>query len=126
MKVVWESEPGAAEMIDSILENPDICARKDCKVVLTGKQRFCSDKCRKARSRTDNSDKPNSDTKVGQALDLDNAPSLAHYKANPSMYITRLEPEKLNWGTWMDSGQLASAGFKANRVFIPGDWDYVE
>lgn len=42
------------------------CKRTECKVSVTGKQVFCSDKCRKAQSRTDNSDKTNSDTKVGQ------------------------------------------------------------
>ncbi len=50
--VVWESEPGAAETIVNILANPNICARTGCKVALTGRKRFCSDKCRKAQSRT--------------------------------------------------------------------------
>ncbi len=39
-------------------------------------------------------------------------------------YATRAEPDKLNWGPWMNSQQLAAAGLKANRVPIPGDWDY--
>ncbi len=51
--------------------------------------------------------------------------SYAHYMNNLDKYITRREPKLLNWGPWMDSQQLAEAGLKANRVPIPGDWDYV-
>ncbi len=50
--------------------------------------------------------------------------SYAHYMNNLDKYITRREPKLLNWGPWMDSQQLAEAGLKANRVAIPGDWDY--
>ena len=37
------------------------CKNDKCSNEVMGKQVFCSDKCRKATSRTDNSDKPNSD-----------------------------------------------------------------
>lgn len=37
------------------------CKREDCEVELTGRKQYCSDKCRKAQSRT-----PKSDTQVGQ------------------------------------------------------------
>jgi hypothetical protein len=50
--------------------------------------------------------------------------SLSHYQSNPDMYVTRLEPVRLNWDTWMDLGELNSNKLKANRVSIPGDWDY--
>ena len=39
-------------------------------------------------------------------------------------YATRTEPDKLNWGPWMNSEALERAGLRANRVSIPGDWDY--
>ena len=51
-------------------------------------------------------------------------PSLEHYVALPSQYATRTVPDKLNWGPYMTTEQLADAGLKANRVSIPGDWDY--
>ncbi len=50
--------------------------------------------------------------------------SLDHYNDNPALYVRRLEPDKLNWGKWMDSTQLELNKLKANRVSIPGDWDY--
>ncbi len=50
--------------------------------------------------------------------------SYAHYMNNPDKYVTRREPEKLNWGPWLDVAGLEQAGLKANRVAIPGDWDY--
>ncbi len=49
---------------------------------------------------------------------------LDDYLSRPEAYITRREPEKLNWGPWMDMAGLEQAGLKANRVAIPGDWDY--
>ena len=47
-----------------------------------------------------------------------------HYTSNPDMYIERCEPDKLNWGKWMNRVELERYSFKANRVSIPGDWDY--
>lgn len=52
-----------------------------------------------------------------------------HYLANiiiagQTSYAERAHPEKLNWGPLMSSVELASAGLVANRVPIPGDWDY--
>ena len=151
--------------IGSILRNPDICLRDGCKNMLTGKQRFCSDKCRKAASRTGNPDKPKSDTEVGQDVLVNSGPheynhpsliipeldpnfspityihpdqagslkedwvepaSLEDYNDNNDRkYITRANPDKLNWGPWMTTEELVAAGFRANRVSIPGDWDYV-
>lgn len=49
---------------------------------------------------------------------------LEHYHGNPAKYVKRVCPELLNWGLWMNSTQLEQAGLKANRVAIPGDWDY--
>ena len=49
---------------------------------------------------------------------------LEHYYANPDMYAHRAHPDELNWGKWMNSHELEQAGIRANRVPIPGDWDY--
>ena len=59
------------------------------------------------------------------AIDTDDmSASLKHYQSYPEKYIPRREPDRLNWGPWMNSQQLKQAGLKANRVSIPGDWDY--
>ncbi len=50
--------------------------------------------------------------------------TLEHYHSNPEMYATRTNPDRLNWGKSMTGDQLEQAGLKANRVPIPGDWDY--
>ena len=39
-------------------------------------------------------------------------------------YHPRTHPERLNWGEPMTRAELEAAGLKANRVPIPGDWDY--
>lgn len=49
---------------------------------------------------------------------------LDDYLSRPEAYATRAHPELLNWGEWMNSTDLEQAGLKANRVTIPGDWDY--
>ena len=51
-------------------------------------------------------------------------PTLQHYQANPTMYAARTNPEAINWGKPLSLWGLEKAGFKANRVSIPGDWDY--
>jgi hypothetical protein len=50
--------------------------------------------------------------------------ALDHYYANPDLYVTRTEPERLNWSAPMSAMELEQNGLKANRVTIPGDWDY--
>ena len=106
---------------------------KNCDAELTGRQKVhCSDRCRKALSRTNKSDISNSDTEVGQitAEELVQIEAVAmpgtlgDYYARPSQYAQRTNPDKLNWGPYMTTEQLADAGLKANRVSIPGDWDY--
>lgn len=54
----------------------------------------------------------------------DDTASLEHYKVFPDKYVPRREPELLNWGPWLNMAQLETAGLKANRVSVPGDWDY--
>jgi len=73
------------------------------------------------------SDLANPDTQPGQneiAQFEQAVASLQHYTDNPSMYVTRLEPERLNWGKWMTAAELDKASLKANRVSLPGDWDF--
>ena len=41
-------------------------------------------------------------------------------------YATRTNADSLNWSTPMSAMELQQAGYKANRVSIPGDWDYKE
>jgi hypothetical protein len=50
--------------------------------------------------------------------------ALDHYYANPDLYVIRAAPELLNWSAPMSAMELEQAGLKANRVTIPGDWDY--
>lgn len=50
--------------------------------------------------------------------------TLSHYELNPTMYAKRTIPQVLNWGPWMNTEELMAAGKVANRVPIPGDWDY--
>ena len=49
---------------------------------------------------------------------------LDHYLAEQDKYAPRANPDKLNWGPWLNTAELNAAGLKANRVPIPGDWDY--
>ena len=53
-------------------------------------------------------------------------PSLDDYKSNPSRYVQRVHPERMNWGPHMDTEALTKAGLSANRVPVIGDWDYAE
>ena len=67
---------------------------------------------------------------------LRNAPIVTERDAQPDLYpraadvrashayTPRANPDKLNWGPWMSSEQLAQARLTANRVPIPGDSDY--
>ncbi len=114
---------------------------KQCGTVLEGRQReYCSDKCRKRASRTkstpeDGSQSTNADKTAVEPGQIERGQpavcgiipegSREDYTARPYAYAIRAVPDKLNWGPWMNSQQLAEAGLKANRVGIPGDWDYV-
>jgi len=45
-------------------------------------------------------------------------------RVTPGHTVTRTNPSTLNTGKPMAAHQLKQAGLKANRVPIPGDWDY--
>lgn len=42
----------------------------------------------------------------------------------PKRYCRRFQPERLNWDDLMNEFELEQAGFRDNRVPIPGDFDY--
>jgi len=50
--------------------------------------------------------------------------TLEDYQTHPERYVQRVHPERLNWTGYMTRAELEQAGLKANRVPIPGDWDY--
>lgn len=51
--------------------------------------------------------------------------SLADYQdEHGRKYAHRVQAVALNWGPWMNSQQLTEAGLVANRMPMPGDWDY--
>ncbi len=50
--------------------------------------------------------------------------SIEDYHAHPDDYAFRACAELLNWGAWMSPDELKFSEFSANRVSMPGDWDY--
>lgn len=110
------------------------CKWENCENDARAKSPFCSGTCKKRYQRASGTSVP---VEVGQGqVGHDRIVPVAegcamvqvgldHYRTCPDQYIPRREPDKLNWGPWMNSQQLEQAGLKANRVSIPGDWDYV-
>ena len=76
----------------------------------------------RTQSVTDETEKSVTDESVTQTV----TSSLKHYYDNPEMYAPRTNPDKLNWGGWLEADELSDAGYTANRVTIPGDHDYVQ
>lgn len=66
----------------------------------------------------------NAPVPLGDIRLLADAACLQHYLDNQDKYVPCRESELLNGGPWMSMAQLETAGLKANRVAIPGDWDY--
>ena len=67
-----------------------------------------------------------SDVVNGKTISSAPAASYDDYlAADGRKYVARTNPDLLNWGDRMDFNELNQAGLKANRVAIPGDWDYV-
>lgn len=83
---------------------------------------YCSAKCRKQ----DGVDPLSGAEVVSTAINAGRVASLKDYNKRSTDYHRRLEPEKLNWGVKLNAPQLKQAGLRANRVPIPGDWDFVE
>jgi len=67
---------------------------------------------------------------VGKPTKIEDKPAdrkatLEDYQFHSEDYRRRLDPERLNWGAPLDVVHLKQAGLRANRIPIPGDWDYV-
>ncbi len=102
----------------------EICKNAGCTTGLTGRQKtFCSNKCRMASTRANKT--PEDSLGSSNSNEIVHA-TLEHYRANSDLYIERTDPDKLNWGKYMTYHQLQEAGLKANRVSIPGDWDFID
>jgi len=99
---------------------------------------YCSGKCRKADGEVVEP-QVEREKKAGKVATLEDY--LLDYPKNlgqknktgerirgriPKLYRRRYEPEKLNWGEPLTNAQLKQAGFRANRVPLPGDWDFIE
>ena len=85
-----------------------------------GRSRYCSDSCKTVYNRNKNRNTSNRNTETVTPLFREG--SLAHYYAEPDKYILRSSPERLNWDEWLGMDELDD--FVANRVSIPGDYDY--
>ena len=83
------------------------------------KAKTCSDKCRKAASRGVTLPV---DASVTNRCDITSVTSGCD---KPSVtYATRTNPDQLNYGEPLTKAGLAKARLRANRVPIPGDYDY--
>ncbi len=115
-----------------------LCAN-NCSKEAQGKSKYCSPSCKVAYNRNKGkSIETNRNNEAGPVqndevvIDANSnlmVISLEHYLANviiegQTSYAERTHPEKLNWGPRMDTADLASSPYLANRVPIPGDFDY--
>lgn len=109
-----------------------------CNEDLTGKQVYCSDRCRMAWNREQEATrtepepqseqiaKPNTvESEQNQPEQPKRTASYQDYIDNRQDYAGRAKPDKLNWGPYLPAEDLDQLGVIANRVPIPGDWDYV-
>lgn len=103
---------------------------KQCNNELTGKKVYCDDACRMAYGRrqpeqpehaqpeqTQPEHQPEQGENRRWGLPAGDAPMPAHY-------VTRTNPEQINYGKPLSKAGLEQARLKANRVPIPGDHDY--
>ncbi len=99
---------------------------KQCGKPVAGRSQYCSESCKTVYNR--NKRKPEQVPEHLQPIAVGSGVcvtvGLDDYLSRPEAYVTRREPDKLNWGSWMNMAELEAAGLKANRVAIPGDWDY--
>ena len=108
------------------------CKWTGCENGARVKSPFCSGTCKKRYQRASGTYVP---VEVGQGQVGHIQPvgdgvcvtvGLDDYLSRPEAYAERAQPDLLNWGPWMSTAQLETAGLRANRVSIPGDWDYNE
>ncbi len=99
------------------------CKREGCdKELVNPRAMFCGDACRMAHARAAKKSPEQSDPNT--APEHNRVASLEDYHDNPKDYALRGCAELLNWGPWMSESELLAARLSANRVSIPGDWDY--
>ena len=109
-----------------------ICLYEPCNNEATGKSAFCGKSCRAQHSRRNKSSATseaqqliNQADEVIRDCESLKPPTLADYNdPDGRKYATRANPQLLNWGPTMRLGELKASGLVANRVTIPGDWDY--
>ena len=97
------------------MEKERTCEFIDCNGMVTGRARYCSPACKQAAYRNKRNTPTVTDATVTQVQPV---------TVEPKHYAPRTNYELLNWGPWMTRDELARAGLTANRVSIPGDWDY--
>ena len=103
------------------------CKWTDCENDARAKSPFCSATCKKRYQRASGTDVPPEvgQGQVGQTPDVPPASLEDYTDDHGRKYVPRNEPVLLNWGPGlMNRQQLEKAGLKANRVAMPGDWDY--
>lgn len=108
------------------------CKWDKCENEARAKSPFCSGTCKKRSQRasgTDEVGQEQSGTQVGQGPEqYGKHQAFEDIQAVGGLlkprFVHRTEPDKLNWGPWMDMSELKQAGLKGNRVPIPGDHDY--
>ena len=109
---------------------PNKCKWNECGNEARLKSPFCSQACKKRHSRSSGTDQPCEVVQIASGTEVvhveESELSYENYlKYQPlGMYATRTNPDLLNYGKPMTPHQLEKAGLKANRVPIPGDWDY--
>lgn len=94
---------------------------KQCCLPVSGKSQYCSESCKTVYNRNKRAGTSGPEQVAGTV-----PASLDEYAdSHGRKYAHRAHPDELNWGPWMNSEQLEQARLRANRVSIPGDWDYV-
>lgn len=98
---------------------------KQCNVEISNRAKFCSDKCRMQFKRSQPEQKANKLNPNTEPEQIVGRASYEHYLAYPELFAKRSFPDKLNWGVWMNYKDLKKVHLVANRVPLPGDFDYV-
>ena len=95
-----------------------------CGSELTGRQKYCSDRCRMRAKRTQTEPESEQPEQINP-----NKPEPEHQPEQDVcgtgiMTARSNNPDLINTGSWLDADDLRQAGYKANRVPLPGDNDY--
>ena len=101
------------------------CINETCSSEAAGRSKYCSDACKVAFNRNKKRPATVTNETVTPNRNTTRTASYQDYIDNLQDYAQRADAGRLNWGERMDQEQLKAAGLKANRISIPGDWDYV-